>query len=217
MSDTAGLGRRYAPDERDRNFALTPPTPRRSFRNWLMPGSVSDQGNTPHCVAHAAVHWLRSHRIVNAPIDQVEHYNACKRIDPWPGEDGTSVRASFSILRNLGFVDTYRWAWDADTVVAHIMEVGPVVLGTNWTMGMFTPDRLGYIHPDGALAGGHAYLAIGASEARQAVRIANSWGSGWGGPGAPSGRAWLRYADLDALVRAQGEACAAIERKVVGG
>lgn len=55
----------------------------------------------------------------------------------------------------------WTWAWDAAPVARHVLEIGPVAVGTQWTTGMFAPDKDGFIHPDGAQAGGHAYVIKG--------------------------------------------------------
>lgn len=67
---------------------------------------------------------------------------------------------------------------------------------------MFWPDSNGYIHPSGAVAGGHAYEICWASHARQAYRIINSWSTGWG----QLGRAWISRADMASLLADDGEA-----------
>ena len=41
------------------------------------------------------------------------------------------------------------------------------------------------------------------------MRAVNSWGEGWG----QRGRFWLTFGDLDKLIKADGEACVAIETK----
>ena len=41
------------------------------------------------------------------------------------------------------------------------LNVGPVVVGTNWYYGMFYPDTTGLIKIRGGLAGGHAYVING--------------------------------------------------------
>jgi hypothetical protein len=105
-------------------------------------------------------------------------------VDEWPGEDpdsGTSVRALFKVLKRIGYVREYRWAYDVETLVQQVLAVGPVVMGTSWFYDMMDPDRWGYIQPTGSSMGGHAWLIIGASRTRVnpdktigAVRMINS-------------------------------------------
>jgi len=96
-----------------------------------------------------------------------------------------------------------------------ILTKGPVVVGTNWYMDMFTPVvKTGYLEIGGSIAGGHSYYLPGVDFHRAnpdgthgAVRMVNSWGPGWG----EKGRAWMTMADLDRLIKEDGEACVADE------
>lgn len=223
MMKLTGLGRRHAPDPRDRAYQL--PDLRResasvTSKYWLSRGVAYDQGNTSQCVAYAGVRWLTTHPIVNSPIPFGELYTQAQRVDEWPGEEpdyeGTSVRALFKVLTARGFVQEYRWASSAEMVVAWLLTRGPVVMGTDWDYGMFTPDRWGYITRGGGVAGGHAYCLIGANRNKRhplsghigAVRLMNSWGPKWGDQ---NGRAWMSFTTLDQLIRWDGEACTAVE------
>lgn len=222
--DQTGLGRILStPDERDKRFLL-PKTTREAAeitsKYWLSKGRTLDQGATPQCVAYAAVRLLTTHPIVNKPVDPVDLYRQCQTLDEWPGEsyDGTSVRALFKALKLRELVTEYRWARDAQSVLTHVLTRGPVVMGTTWTVDMFTPDRWGYIWPVGRPVGGHAWLIIGANrekanpdETRGAVRMINSWGPRWGA----NGRAWLSLKALQTLIDDYGEACTATEVKRV--
>jgi C1A family cysteine protease len=188
----------------------------------MTPGPVLDQGASSQCVAFATVGYLTAHPVVNKAIDTSELYTACQRVDEWDGEDydGTSVRAAFKVLLDRGYVSAYQWAWDAATVAAHILATGPVVVGTNWHRDMFTPTAAGYVTPTGPVDGGHAYLLVAVNLKRQnpdgtvgAFRLRNSWGPGWGASG--DGRAWISVEDMDQLIHADGDACAAVEQKLV--
>lgn len=216
------LGRLAAVDPRDRRFAMAAPRTERAFRSWLSPGPIWDQGATSQCVAYATNRFLVSHRIVNHPIDHDELYRDCQRNDEWDGEayDGTSVRAAFKVLQRRGLVAEYHWAFEVEPVVRHLLEVGPVVLGIEWTEDMFHPSPDGYVRPTGGIAGGHAILAIAVNRRRVnpdgsegAVRLLNSWGPGWG----QAGRAWVTFGDLGGLLHGldgfPGEAATAIEVK----
>lgn len=203
---------------------MAAPPPQRTFRNWLVPGGISDQGGTSQCVAYACEAFLRALPTVNAhrsdlAIDRPNLYREAQKVDEWPGEDydGTSVRAGFKVLHRLGFIKGYSWAWDAEAVARHVLEIGPVVVGTVWTYEMFTPDRYGYIWKNGAEAGGHAYLLTGFNGIRRnpdgtsgAFRMQNSWGAGWG----QKGRAWIASHVMQSLIADWGEACTATENRV---
>lgn len=233
-----GLGRKPAPDERDRAFSLLPvlravgmlrTLPASKF--WPLTTGVLDQGSTSQCVAYAWTQFLKSTPLVHAAgaLGDLrgfagQLYRRAQQIDEWPGEnyDGTSVRAGARVLVEQGRiarVDSavasatggYRWAWNAEEARDFVLGVGPVVFGTDWTDEMFLPDSEGYITPAGAVAGGHAYLVAGFSAPRNAFRIVNSWGRSWG----QSGRAWLRFADADRLIQEYGEAVSAVEIRPV--
>lgn len=144
-------------------------------------------------------------------VDQAdEFYREAQKVDEWPGEDyaGSSVRAGAKVLQARGLVSEYRWAFTLDDVVLALLEVGPVVVGTDWYEAMFEPDEDGFLRPEGAVAGGHAYLLNGVSVGARKLRIKNSWSKSWG----VNGRAYLDFQDFEELL-AGGEACLAMERK----
>ncbi|WP_147707817.1 hypothetical protein [Microvirga massiliensis] len=221
--DPRRLGRRPAFDDRDRRFALqrvsVPPT--RTSKYWLCRGGPLDQGYTSQCVAYAGTRYLTTHPVVNVPhLMPHQLYLECQRLDEWPGEEpdyeGTSVRALFKVLKRDGFITEYRWAWNAEMVMGHLLMTGPMVLGTDWTERMFDPDPYGFIWDEGESFGGHAYLAIGANRKKPcpdgstgAIRILNSWSGSWG----QNGRAWMSLKVLDRLLTRHGEACIATEIK----
>lgn len=217
------LGRLLAPDPNDRRFMLSPP--RREAANiesryWYHQG-VLDQGDSSACVGYSTRQWLNAGPVRNlGGPSAMEIYRLGQDSDEWPGAEpayyGTSVRAGFKVLKSLGFVESYRWAYDLDTVVDHVLTVSPVVLGTVFYEDMFDVDKHGFMHVGGRSVGGHAYLLKGLSRTRKcpdgsigAGRILNSWGTGWG----QNGLAWISFKDLAALIADQGEACAAIEAK----
>ncbi len=105
-------------------------------------------------------------------------YDEAKKVDEWHGEvyPGTNVRAGAKILMREGYISSYHWAWDADTVARAILETGPVVVGTDWFMHMFYPDERGRIEIGGRVAGGHAYTLDGVNTETGWMRLKNSWG-----------------------------------------
>lgn len=205
------FGRLHAPDENDKRYHLELPVKAstRRYRYWRDDVYFGNQGNKPHCVGYAWMHWL-----VNAPtynyLDPNGIYRLAQHIDEWDGTDyaGTSVRAGAKILKNMGVIVRYEWAWDLRKMVEALLERGPLVVGTDWTQGMDRPDNRGIIRATGRNMGGHAYLISGVSKQRKMFRVKNSWGKGWG----LSGRAWLPFEDMDKLIKASGEVCLAVER-----
>lgn len=222
MSVLAGLGRLQVKDERDANYLLPrlPKAATRNYQYWTARPAL-DQLDTPQCVGFSTYQWLTAFPVKNVPpFSPTDLYHLAQQNDEWPGEDydGSSVRGAFKALKDKGYVSEYRWAPDVETVVDHLLMKGPVVVGTEWTYGMFMPDDHGCIDDiDGQVVGGHAYLLIGANRLKPtrngkgAVRVLNSWGTGW----ADRGRAWLSFSALDVLLKKDGEACTATEVRVV--
>lgn len=220
-----GLGRLHAPDTRDHNFLLARPAQEAAqitYRTWFT-DQVFDQGDMPQCVAYSSIGWLMASPVRNTTNVPTfgEFYTDCQRNDELPGEEplyqGTSVRASFKVLKQRGYVSEYRWAFNAATVVDHLLVKSPVVTGTTWLGDMFDPDKNGFLRVSGQPAGGHAYLLIGANRdklcpdgSRGAIRIVNSWNREWG----QSGRAWIAMTDFDKLMADDGEAATATEVKL---
>lgn len=221
-----GLGRLYHADARDLGFLMSAhltevDTTQLPAYKYYIPGTILNQGNTPQCVDYSWNGWLACGPIRNQRLQPGVLYCEAQKLDPWPGDctnpqyEGTSVRAAAQALQTRGLIDTYVWAFDADTIRQWVLAgKGPVVVGTRWYNQMFTPDRDGVVHvvPGDQLAGGHAYLIIGASDKSQCFRLVNSWGTGWG----QKGRFWMSYADMNTLISQQGEACTAIEHKTGG-
>lgn len=220
-----GLGRLHAVDSRDHHHMLraAPVAKEIIDRYWSTPHLPLDQGNTPQCVAYSGTGYLMAGPIFNQPpMAPADLYRQCQMNDEWPGEnyEGTSVRALFKVLQRLGLIGEYKWAADVEGIVAHVLTQGPVVMGTNWYMDMFTPTTNGdYLEATGENAGGHAWLIIGANRHKHnpdgtvgAVRMINSRGPGWG----EHGRAWLTFATLAKLLEEDGEAGVATEIKVKG-
>lgn len=218
-SPLAPLGRLVQKDERNRNYALPKLAPTRRSRFWHA-GQVLDQGDTPQCVGYAGWGWLAAGPTTNRPsFTPTDLYRWAQELDEWPGTnyDGTSTLGLMKALKQKGYVGEYRWAFDAATVVAWVLEQSPIVVGTSWFMDMFTPDRMGFLEPTGEDVGGHEWLIIGADldercpdGGQGAVRMVNSWGRGW----ADHGRAWVSIKDLDFLIKHDGEAVTPLEIKV---
>lgn len=223
MTRDYGLGRQFAPDPRDRGFMMAAVLPDKApaitKRFWWASGWWGDQGDAPQCVEYSWHHFLVDGPITHTPKKGPlwtigEIYDEAQRIDEWAGEDydGTSVRAGAKVLQRRGFIKSYRWAFDVDTIVKALLSDpedggGPVVIGTNWYYSMFFPNAAGLLSVSGRHLGGHAYLLNGVNTRTEQVRIKNSWGRGW----ARRGFASMRFTDLERLLNEDGEACIASE------
>jgi hypothetical protein len=213
------LGRRFAPDARDKQYplrALLPIEPPVPVKYWDDDYWTGDQGNTSQCVGYAWAHWIENDPIVYSAagpeVNPVDIYIEAQKVDEWPGQDyeGTSVRAGAKVLASRGNIQSYHWAVSAQDVADTILSIGPVVVGSDWTEDMFNPNANGVIAPTGPVAGGHAYLINGYDSNTKMFRIKNSWGKSWG----KDGHAFISQVDLNSLLAADGEGCLALEAYV---
>lgn len=214
-----GFGRLIAPDSRDKQHPM-----RRLVRRITLPLSrmwtskrsyVLDQGPTSHCVGFAWAGFLESaphmHQLTNE--DAHRFYGLAQDHDEWEGTayDGSSTRGGAKGLQSVGLIEgEYVWAQKEQDVWDFVRGRGPVVTGTPFLTGMMEPNSKGYLRLTGGDEGGHDWLIIGASHSRQAYRMQNSWGEGWG----ENGRAWIKREDYKVLLEETGgDACSAIEVK----
>lgn len=186
--------------------------PSRASRVWGIT-EYFDQGTEGACTGFAVAHEAACHPVkvggVNADI-AYQVYRRAQQLDQWPGEDydGSSVLAAMKAATELGWYSEYRWAFGVAELKQTILNYGPAVLGTFWYSGMFNTDRDGWIHAQGEVMGGHAYLCKGYLGARDAFVIHNSWGPQWG----KSGCALISYSDMDRLLKNQGECAVPVIR-----
>lgn len=220
--ELAGLGRLPQPDTRNASYPMpklaVPSEVRR--RHWHG-GSVLDQLDTPMCVGFSGWQWLASGPVVNHPLFTPQDlYKWAQENDQWPGEDyeGSSTLGLMKALKSKNLISDYVWATDAETLMAWVLNKGPVLVGTNWYNDMFTPDKDGFLEPAGDMVGGHEWCIIGGDRDRKckfdgstgAFRMLNSWGPKWG----DHGRAWVSMKTMDRLIKEDGEAVTASEIKV---
>lgn len=219
MTTEYGMGRLPAPDEDDKKFlirTIAPRTTTRTYRYWNDSGAWLNQGSTGTCVGHSWAHWLEDGPIFfPGKADPYEIYRECTKVDEWTANDngdlhfGSSVRAGAKVAQAKGWISEYRWAWNLNDVVLALLEVGPVVMGTDWYADMMQIDRSGFVRATGSVVGGHAWVLNGVNTKERKARLKNSWGRGWG----VYGRAWISFDDLETLIGNQGEACLAVEVK----
>jgi hypothetical protein len=203
------LGRDFFADERDTDYTIPKRASTRMKRYWKDDKVFLNQEQTPACVGHAWGHWL-----IDPPIQQFMNphgiYEIAQHFDEWEGTDynGTSVRAGAKVLKSLGFISEYHWTWDVETMLAVVLDIGPVVVGTHWYDSMWGVDEYGYLKPSGNIVGGHAYIVNGADRRKHCFRIKNSWGRRWG----IEGRAYITFQDMARLISENGEVCLAVEQ-----
>ena len=218
---TYSLGRVHSPDPRDAAFPVsdllkTLPVPKRAATSvyWWDDGAWLDQGQTPQCVAYAWSHWTADGPVINRLLEAPSAlYHDAQVADEWPGEnyDGTSVRGAAKVLKTKGLITSYFWATKLSDIVTTIMLKGPMVMGTNWSNSMFTPDSRGVVHYNRAqIVGGHAWVVNGYNKNTRLFRCKNSWGRSWG----QQGHFYVSDVDMAKLLADQGEGCIAVEKKL---
>lgn len=209
-------GRVYSKDDRDLKYLIadSPLYVKTALtqRYWDANQWWGDQGKTPQCVGYAWAHWIDDGPIIHPgphPVIAPQLiYTEAQKIDEWPGENynGTSVRAAAKYLKSINKISSYLWAFDINTLINTVLNIGPVVVGTDWYYSMFFPKR-GIIKATGFIVGGHAYVINGVDLKTKYFRIKNSWGQGWG----DKGHAFISFADMQKLMNKRGEVCLAVE------
>jgi len=206
------FGRLYYPDKRDLKFLMKPDLKKASkieYRYHYV-GDPLDQGESPRCVGFSGYKYLTAGPVRNTklPFTAGGLYKLAQENDEWEGTnyEGTSVRGLFKYLNKAGYIQRYEWAFDVEVIAAHILTVGPVVVGTNWFEGMEKPDSKEVLEVSGGILGGHAYVLCGCNRKKKLFRMINSWGK-WGS----NGKAWIRFEDFKKLIEDEGEACVATE------
>jgi hypothetical protein len=206
-------------DERSLNFSvarLAADVPR-VRKSWRSPGERLDQGREGACVGFAWTNELLSSpnpmgRKVPKPRNEFASslYKEAQKVDEWPGEDyeGTSILAGAKVAKEMGYIDSYYWAFGIEQVLDAVIGVGPVVIGIPWYESMYSTARNGLVQVSGSMVGGHAILLTGYHPnhpvlKEPVVRWRNSWGSSYG----VNGNGFVRPTDLSALLKTYGEAC----------
>lgn len=224
------LGRIYTPDPRDEKYLMARTlvgVPTVTKKTWTLRTPRLDQGATGTCVAHGWTNFLRAAPLqtrkgIDKPYDL---YRKIVAIDEYPANDseasapdsglqyGTSVRAGAKVLTTEGRLAQYLWAFNLQDALHWVLSNGPVVLGTNWYTGMFSPDSKGFVRigPGDKLEGGHCFIWRGADRKKGVARFQNSWGTGWG----LGGEFLMDFSTLERLILENGEACTATEKVLV--
>lgn len=221
-------------DERSRNYPVRtvisqiPKTKTWACNRW------NDQGQEGACVGFSWSHELSADPVVIAADSAVATriYKLAQTLDQWPGEayEGTSVLAGAKAVqtlksRGVPLMPEYRWAFGIDDLILAVGNLGPAVLGVNWYQGMTRTNSQGFIVPSGGLVGGHAILCRGITlywvnprtaktldnidRQKSYFTLRNSWGRSWG----KNGDCYITVADMDTLLKQDGEAVIPVRRK----
>jgi hypothetical protein len=196
------LGRLFHQDERSRDYPVSLVVPADIKPRTFACPRTFDQDGRGTCVPHGGTHDLVAYPAASTvPGTKADWASArrwieawmveCQRADPWPGEypayDGTSVLAVGQTGKTRGYWSEYRWAFSVEDMLRALSAVGPIIVGTAWLQGMFTPRPSGLLEITGSNAGGHCYLIRGwrstppPGETRKGpyFRCRQSWYRGW--------------------------------------
>jgi len=181
-----------------------------------------DQGTEGACVGFSLGHELAARPSEVKDLDYKylleKIYWEAQRNDPWAGGSypnaspkyaGTSVLAGAKAVKELGWIEEYRWAFNMDEVLYGLGHNGPAVIGIPWYRDMYSPDKKGFVKPTGGIAGGHAILARAVNIKKGYVTLRNSWGKNWG----KNGDCYVTFEDLEELLKQRGECCFLMKRK----
>ena len=209
------LGRHQVHDERSRSYALAPvalPTKTVLHQRHV---PIFDQGDLGSCTANAALGMISTGPLnIGKPFveaDAVALYHEETLLDDTeipghypPDDTGSAGIYSCKALRNRGYIASYRHAFSLTTALGWLGKQ-PISIGIPWLNSMFDPAKktaLIIVDKRSGVAGGHQVCLDGINPTTSQVRVANSWGPGWG----DGGRAWLAYADLGWLLGQGGDA-----------
>ena len=190
-------------------------------------GTVLDQGSEGACVGFGWAGEVLAQPVA-PPIqpsetqgnkDALGYYNRAKQLDQWPGEnyEGTSVLAGARVMKELGFIESYRWCFSIEELRAAVISEGPVVIGIPWYESMYYTDHNGKVLILGKEVGGHCLVITGYISnmiidgvEQEVFRWRNSWGNDYG----VNGSAFITYKDLENLVRHNAEMCVPMGRRI---
>lgn len=189
-------------------------------------GTVLDQGREGACVGFAWVGELLTQPVAPKvqPTEKLgnalasSYYKRAQKIDQWPGEDyeGTSVLAGAKVMKEKGHIESYRWCFGIEDVRDALLTTGPVVIGIPWKSGMYSTGKGGLVKVSGSNVGGHALVLTGYDpfmtingRKYEVFRWRNSWGTEYG----VDGSGYIKYNDLEKLLKQNAEACVPIGRK----
>ena len=175
---------------------------------WPFTVDALNQLETVHCGGFTMAHYGICHQMPSMYTNGDGHnfYEQCNITDGTPGlQNGTSCRTMAVTGKRLGMWKTYAFATTMEEIDYWLLNEGSLMVGTEWTEGMFFPDANNIIHPTGAVAGGHAWLLNGKIPGFK--HGITSWGPDFG----INGGFWISDADFESLFHQQGEAIAAVE------
>lgn len=211
-------------DQRSRGYSIADVNEGKPLKSYTWRcGDHFDQGSDGACVAFAIGHELaaRPSEVKDISTDWLKEtiYWGAQKIDPWdggaypgayPNYEGTSVLAGAKMLKKLGYVDAYRWAFTPEAAMLGLGRNGPAVIGIDWHENMSNLDKNGFAKPTGRYQGGHSVLARAINIDKGYVTIRNSWGVDWG----VDGDFFMTLDDFATILNRWGECCFMLSRTI---
>lgn len=213
------LGRLVEHDPRSRSFMAALAPAQRSVL-WGHHAPVLDQGSLGSCTGNAMAQLLNTDLFNTSrgkvktgyltEDDAVKLYHNATILDGYPGtyppdDTGSSGLGVAKAAKLEGFITAYKHAFGLSHFLS-ALQLQPVIVGTDWTNGMFKPNKKGFVKPTGSIAGGHEYLALGVDYSAQVITFLNSWSSSWG----LGGRFFMTFTDFGKLLGSQGDVTAPV-------
>lgn len=208
------LGRHVEHDPRSRSYGFTPAATKPITVLWDHHGPVLDQGDLGSCTGNALAQWANTAFAQQNPKgpdgfltedDAVDLYSRATHLDGikgyYPPDDtGSSGNAVCKAGERRELLSGWQHSFGFNALLLTLQHT-PVIAGTAWYKGMFTPGKGAVLPVTGPLAGGHEYLILGADVDAELVTILNSWSADW----ADNGRAHIAFDDYARLLDEQGD------------
>ena len=198
--------------------------------DWTpMMSPVKDQGRLGSCVGFA-VAAMKEFQEQKEHIEEVysgkeykrkeDHYDLSeawvywnsKKIDPWPNQEGTSIRCAMKVIHKIGIPCEAGWEYDdrfkgepkswshlvakwglidsywrvatLDDLKIALRDC-PTVIGVGCFQEIYNPQNgvVPYPANPSYCLGGHAVCAVGFDDDTELVKFKNSWSKDWGKDG----------------------------------
>jgi len=192
---------------------------------WPTEAPGLDQGQVGSCTGNASAQlincelWTQirekilGHGVFADEAYALKIYHENTVLDGYPGtyppdDTGSSGLAAAKSLQKLGLASSYKHSLSVSELISGL-QTGPCIVGTNWTKGMFNPDKNFYVKPTGTVDGGHEFWCVGCDLEKEELWFRQSWGASWGTeiPNVcPSQAFRITIANFTKLLAAQGDA-----------
>ncbi len=212
------LGRIINHDPESFNYRTTHTATTLVKVDWDDNAPITDQGQVGACVGFTCLDLMNNHVFAGNRLHAtgsadllpnakgLDFYHEATVKDGFPGntypphDGGSSGLGGAKGLQVEHYITSYTHAFTLTEFLAALQHQ-PVMVGTEWTQGMFKPDAHGVIKPTGSVAGGHEYGAFGYDPKTQLIKFRNHWSASWGS----AGRFYMHLADFAKLLANQGD------------